>query len=674
MYIAFTMGKHTISFMIKKVKILCLTLVLALALSCAFSLASCNILGDYGEVYLDKVDLTVELKENGDVEVTERWDVTVDDDDVRNLYRTVNLYDANTKVSSNVKDFYVVDNDNNKRLTETGLTTDPSSSSSYDKYSHQNRYYVYPRSSTEVELGFFIPVMNEESRSYTLHYTLTNVVSVYDDCAVLYYMPYSTDFELAIKEFTGKVILPKNAQISEDTKAYFHTEISDSTYEVKADEIVFGANKFYNGDSLEYRIVMDSELFSSSTKVISGAKRQSVIDEENAWYEEYQQKLHREETWTIVFTVIGGLLVLLGVFSIYYFKKIYPKVKGEYPPYVRAIPETEGSRAAEMAHFFYHYEFGTNKKKNRGNMISATVLDLTRRGYLALAPDPDNPDDYTIEVIFVEKYMRRVLANWEESIYNLLRDVSVYYEGRPFTMKEFQKYARANAVRVNDAINYFLRESGAFKLKKHYEINKGITPNRVNSLAVFSLIAGLFIFLSAPLATYLGAGLFIFAILLIVGRPHAKKLNLDGEAKYMESKGLEAFMLDFSNLKEHEIPALILWEEYMVYATMMGISERVLAELKLKYPELREPTPVDVRSYYRSRSYLYCYVALNNTGADLGTKMNGAFNTVAISTQNIIRAANAKNTAGKIGGSIGRSGGGFSGGGGGFGGGGGGAR
>ncbi len=655
----------------KKIRILSLILIFALALSCAFSLSGCNILDDLGDVYLEKVDMLVEMNSNGDLEITEKWDVVVENDDIRNLYRTINLYDENTGVASRLKMLSVTDNQTGKRMQEVSLRADPAESD--DKYVYENRFYTYARGEKEVEFGFFIPVMNKEKRSYTLRYTITNAITLYNDCAVMYYQPYSDEFTLAIKELNARVLMPREANTTPDTLAYLHTDVVESSYSVNDGDITFSATKFYHGDMIEMRVLFPTDMVPVGEKKIDENKRESIIAEETAWYEAHLKKQKTGEILTILFSVLGGLLVLLGAFSIYYFKKIYVKVKGEYPPFVREIPE--GERPAAMAHFFYHYKWGTQKKKNRGNMISATILDLTRKGYLALEPDPEDKDDYTIRILDVYKVMKKALESYELSILNLLEDVSAYYDYRPFTMKEFKKYARGNAVRVNDAINYFLRESEAQKKSKVYVINKGITPSRVASLAVFSLIAGLFLFLAVDYATFLGLGMFIFAILLIIGRPNAKKLNADGEAKYMQAKGLEAFMLNFTNLAEHEIPKMLLWEEYMVFATMMGISEQVLKELKLKYPELLEKNNQNVTSdFYRNNSYLYFYLYMSRSSGDLGTTMNGAFDSVAKSVHSIVSAANAKKTAGKIGGGFGRGGGGFSGGGGGFGGGGGGAR
>ncbi len=39
-------------------------------------------------------------------------------------------------------------------------------------------------------------------------------------------------------------------------------------------------------------------------------------------------------------------------------------------------------------------------------------------------------------------------------------------------------------------------------------------------------------------------------------------------------------MEEFSLLKEKEIPHLVLWEKFLVYATAFGIADKVIKQLK----------------------------------------------------------------------------------------------
>ena len=61
--------------------------------------------------------------------------------------------------------------------------------------------------------------------------------------------------------------------------------------------------------------------------------------------------------------------------------------------------------------------------------------------------------------------------------------------------------------------------------------------------------------------------------------------GLEEKAKW---NGLKKYMEDFSLLNEKEVPDLVLWEKYLVFATAFGIADKVLKQLKIKYPELQQ--------------------------------------------------------------------------------------
>ena len=56
-------------------------------------------------------------------------------------------------------------------------------------------------------------------------------------------------------------------------------------------------------------------------------------------------------------------------------------------------------------------------------------------------------------------------------------------------------------------------------------------------------------------------------------------------------------MQDFSMLDEREIPELVLWEKYLVYATAFGIADKVIEQLKLVYPNIDEITKIGTYHY-----------------------------------------------------------------------------
>lgn len=641
-------------------------LIVVLIIASLFLLGSCT---NKGNEYISEANVDLYLQENGDVRVVEHWKVEVGSEEIHNLYREIDLYDSGTKTISELKDFRVLDNSTGHYLEEAYNLKDPED---YTNSHLDNHYYVYTRAKsngvpTRVEIGYYMPYTSNSKLEYTMEYTITDMLTVYGDCAVLYYKPFSKGFSLFIEKIDLNIHMPNGEQTTEKTLNFLHTEIDDSYSEVRADSISSVGYNFDDQDSFEVRSLLPKEYFSGAQKVSNENKYDSFIQEELAWKTAYEEEVKREQSLTILFTVLGVVMVLLSVAMVVYLRLYYFKHKGDYPPYVREI--RAGDTPAEMGHYFYHYKGGTRKQKNRGNMLAGTVMDLARKGYLELTEDPNNKDDYVIGVLNVPEAKLNELEKHERVLWNLLLSVQSSV-GHPFNMSEFENYGKMNAVPTSNSILSFLNSSATeFKKADNFLPTKILGIAR--SISIAFILLGVFLnAMNESYFSYFIIGSIISGAILLIFTPTHKKFSEKGALRYMESEGLKSFLLDFSNLKEHEIPALILWEEYMAYATMMGISERVLEELKLKHPELMEPTTVN-GGYHRS--YLYFYVRMNHrsTTFDLGRSLNNSFTNVARATHALHQASTqAKRGAS----SIGRSGGGFRGGGGGFGGGRGGAR
>jgi len=49
-------------------------------------------------------------------------------------------------------------------------------------------------------------------------------------------------------------------------------------------------------------------------------------------------------------------------------------------------------------------------------------------------------------------------------------------------------------------------------------------------------------------------------------------------------KSFKKFLQDFSKLDERDYKSIAIWEHYLVYATALGISKKVIKQLKIVFP------------------------------------------------------------------------------------------
>lgn len=79
-------------------------------------------------------------------------------------------------------------------------------------------------------------------------------------------------------------------------------------------------------------------------------------------------------------------------------------------------------------------------------------------------------------------------------------------------------------------------------------------------------------------------------------KKECKYKNVMDDTLYEESKklyGLKKFLLEFSNINTKETLEVHLWDEYLMFAYLFGIADKVAKQIKNLYPELLEQNNID---------------------------------------------------------------------------------
>lgn len=84
---------------------------------------------------------------------------------------------------------------------------------------------------------------------------------------------------------------------------------------------------------------------------------------------------------------------------------------------------------------------------------------------------------------------------------------------------------------------------------------------------------------------------------------HDKDLTKKGQQELDEIYGLKHFLLDFSLIHERGVKEAVIWQDYMVYALMLGIADKLEAQIQELYPD-QLPQLNQYRRYVR---YTGCY-------------------------------------------------------------------
>jgi uncharacterized membrane protein len=159
-----------------------------------------------------------------------------------------------------------------------------------------------------------------------------------------------------------------------------------------------------------------------------------------------------------------------------------------------------------------------------------------------------------------------------------------------------------------------------------------------------------------------GIGLVAGGILLAVSGLFLRRRSEKGAEDFARWRAFRRFLLHFSEMRRHELPSLVIWEHYLVYAITLGVASEVIRQLKVVYRDLQDGTHTFGYGWYAHGAGAAGAPGIGATLEALTQRMNSGI-------QQSLRLAASKSSSGPGGG------GGFSGGGGGgMGGGGGGVR
>ena len=250
-----------------------------------------------------------------------------------------------------------------------------------------------------------------------------------------------------------------------------------------------------------------------------------------------------------------------------------------------------------------------------------------------------------VKITLAPNTNKEALPKDEKTVYEMLEKVSATKE---FTMKEFEKYCKKHSSSILAKYNKIEPTAKAELVsQKSYDTDlwkKSQTFSEKGSGFIFLIMLS-FIFMIASVIPSIICAFYCFKL-----SSRYNTLTQKGADEKEAWKGLKNFMEDFSMLDKKEVPELVLWEKYLVYATAFGISDKVLKQLKVVYPQITD------EQFMNSYGYSYLYLMSNR---------NFSNNFVRSINSSVTNAYNASNYSSGSGGGGGFSGGGGFGGGGG---------
>lgn len=526
-----------------------------------------------GDQDLNELNFTVDLQSNGDMKVTEIWDV--------------DIYDTNTLFKN-----FKYDSNKFENVSVTDVSTGVEFSQINELMYHvtKNCFYAMRNDDGLFEIAWGVDVNNSQRKKYQIEYTVKDIINMYNDCSELYWQFIGKNFSIPARKVTGYINLPMETETLEDLKVWAHGPLTGNINKISKNQVFFEVDNLSTSDFLEVRIATPNYVFSESTNNKNTNNLEQILQEETAWAEEANrqreaaQKAEEEARVgaTIFLTIANIVYIALCIKIAKDVKKIKKIKPTQEIKYFRDIPD-EDSSPAEAAFLYY---FKINKPNSK--IISAIMMDLALKGFIEFEIDSQNKK----KVKVIIKGGGKELPKDESEVFTYLKRVAG--NNGYFTMKEFEKYSSNHPTLINRLMEKINQAGEKINVEKDIysqnEANKSIGYG-AKGIAVI----GIATFLCAVAGVYFpeGAGCLItiglfYTIMCFIASSRYNGLTQKGVDRREEWKGLKRYMENFSMLDEREVPELVLWEKYLVYATAFGIAEKVLKQLKVKYPELTE--------------------------------------------------------------------------------------
>ncbi len=589
-----------------------------------------NTKSNAGSLYLDNLDFDAKINQDGSMNVTETWDISISE--TNTLFKTFKT--DNSKYSS-ITDVEVAEVTNNAEKKFSKVD-------SLMYHVTKDCYYGMKNSDGNFEIAWGVGLDDSSAtKTYKISYKVNDAIAKYQDYAELYWQFVGSDFEVSADKVTGTILLPQNASSKEDIKVWGHTEgLNGEIYATATNKIEFEVNNFRAGRYIEIRTLFPTAMITNSGRTYSRERLNEVIEKETVWANEANARRARAENakkaGTVIFAIVVVIIdVWLLRSSIKIRKEASKKTKikpSQELEYFREMPRKNATPA--QAVYVYNEVLSTVSTNQMGNIFSATLLDLCLKKYIGFEENPSNKKNIIIKIL--KKEADDKLEKTEKVILQYI--VGAAKGAEEITIKDVEKYMKAhssNLVELKDDIE----KASVRELSQNaiYDENEATEKSNYNTKSVLSftfVLVVIFVILGLlpaflesmnEMVMIVGA-LSIIVLSVFKGlslRKYASKINVYTQKGIDESqmwKGLKKYMEDFSMLDKREIPEIVIWEQFLVYATAFGIADKVIKQLKAVYKELGRSFEFDDPSY----GYMY-FMTNNNFTSSFTNSMSSAF-------------------------------------------------
>ncbi len=273
----------------------------------------------------------------------------------------------------------------------------------------------------------------------------------------------------------------------------------------------------------------------------------------------------------ILFAILPGILFLI-LWFIFGKENSYESI----PKELSAFPNKR--KYWEVAAYFNPPFFKIDK-----NFFSSVLLKFYNKKIIDIK-EKEGETYIKLNKFVGDKIEKQVYDLLEFAKLNLRPDKdSKFIDGEYFNFKGFTRsYYYVNFIAKNSLAKTNLLKKDIDKVGKNY-LNNIYQRGAVIMICFFALFIGMVSvshLLNSPESIYFVYVLGLFTGIMLSFSPLYSKFKGEYYIEYQKWKAFKRYLNNSFSIKTAKHKTLIIWNEYLIYATALGVSKRVIKELK----------------------------------------------------------------------------------------------
>ena len=561
---------------------------------------------------INQYQTNANILKNGDVDLTQRITYQFDG----NFHGVYYNQDIKGIKGTGEPRVYI---DNSKQVTE--LTNNESD---------QNNTFKVTRTADAMKIKVYHDVSDQQV-TFIYKYRLNGVVTNYLDTAELNWKIIGSGWDNDLSNVKLTVQLPQS-NVSQ-LKAWTHGPLDGKTnVDQKNGRVVMTLDNDPANQFVESHVIFPTEITADNPNVVKKNMKAKIMAQEKQLVLDANAKRKRQQMIYYILMFFGILVIILTYFYKWnQFRK--------YPGQKHVIP-------TPLYHIFDEPKFSP----------SFTKIILDRRDKAdSLSLTADLLDEAGKRRMKIEKvgktYEITALVPPTNAFFKyLIEDIG---DGKKVSLKQIKKTSKNDNEHFMNKFDAWSEYAAKGSDKYIDGGNESIVDGFKVSAVITDIILLLMFVVSMIIGTIslliIGVSLSVLAVAVwgiywYISKKVTPYTDL-GEVEVNKIRAFKRMLKDIDDIKMAEVGDLVLWEQFLPYAVVFGVSDKVIKALKLNFSS--EQINQSLVAYY--------YIG---AGSFIGNS-NGSFQSAFVSS---INAGNSSSVSGGSGGFTGGSSGGFGGG------------